>query len=138
MEYGVPTDEVGTPFSIEKARVTPKGLLVKFAHVPDRTAAEQLRGTHLFVPLENLPELAPEDGVYYAQLVGMQALLDDEPIGVVHDVFDSGAQTVLVVARPDGTEALLLYADDFLTRVDVPSKKIIFNENIRPLLELAN
>jgi len=106
--------------------------------VPDRTAAEQLRGTHLFVPLENLPELTPEDGVYYAQLVGMQALLDDEPIGVVHDVFDSGAQTVLVVARPDGTEALLLYAEDFLTRVDVPHKQIVFNENIRPLLELAN
>ena len=70
--------------------------------MPDRTAAEALRGTVLTVPRSALPPL--EEGEYYhADLIGLAAVSDaGEPLGTVVAVENFGAGDVLEIERPTG------------------------------------
>jgi 16S rRNA processing protein RimM len=69
--------------------------------VPDRNAAERLRGTALTVPRSALPPL--EDGEYYhADLLGLPCIsTTGEPLGTVVAIDDFGAGDVIEVERPD-------------------------------------
>ncbi|WP_457631125.1 ribosome maturation factor RimM [Oceanithermus sp.] len=73
-------------------------LVVYFAGVSTREAAEQLSGRDVYVEPGSLPE-PEEGGWYYFQLVGMPVALEGEPWGEVVEVLDSGAQDVLVIER---------------------------------------
>ena len=60
--------------TLEKLRDDGKGgAIARFAEVPDRTAAEKLRGTALTVPRSSLPPLA-EGEYYHADLIGLPAV----------------------------------------------------------------
>jgi len=76
------------------------GLIVRFAEIADRTAAEAMRGTELTVPRAVLPRLA--DGEYYhADLLGLPAIADDgEAIGTVVAIDNFGAGDVIEIERP--------------------------------------
>lgn len=78
------------------------GAVARFAEVPDRTAAEALRGTALSVPRDALPAL--EDGEYYhADLLGLPAVSDEgEALGTVVAVENFGAGDILEIERPTG------------------------------------
>ncbi len=89
------------------ARVEALGedLVVYFSGVESREAAEELAGLDVLLEPERLPE--PEGGWYYFQLVGLPVFLgEEEPLGEVVDVMDTGAQDVLVVRR--GARRLLV------------------------------
>ena len=78
------------------------GAIARFAEIPDRTAAERLRGTELTVARS---ELAPlEDGEYYhADLIGLAAVSEaGEALGTVVAVENFGAGDILEIERPDG------------------------------------
>jgi len=83
--------------AIERLEEISGELIVYFVGVDDRHAAEQLAGRDVYVEIESLPEV--EDGWYYFQLVGMPVYLNGQPAGRVAEVFDAGAQDVLVVER---------------------------------------
>jgi 16S rRNA processing protein RimM len=75
--------------------------IARFAEVPDRTAAERLRGTELTVPRSALPPL--EEGEYYhADILGLACVSSaGEPLGVVVAIDDFGAGDVIEIERPD-------------------------------------
>jgi 16S rRNA processing protein RimM len=79
-----------------------RGVIARFAEVPDRTAAERLRGTELTVPRSALPPL--EEGEYYhADLLGLPAALPDgTSIGRIVAIENFGAGDVLEIERGDG------------------------------------
>ncbi len=78
------------------------GAIARFAEIPDRTAAEALRGTVLTVPRSALPPLA-EGEYYHADLLGLAAVSDaGEPLGTVIAVENFGAGDILEIERPDG------------------------------------
>ena len=79
-----------------------RGTIARFAEVPDRTAAEALRGTTLAVDRAELPSL--EEGEYYhADLIGLPVVTTDgDPVGRVTTVENFGAGDVIEIARPDG------------------------------------
>ncbi|WP_457628348.1 ribosome maturation factor RimM [Oceanithermus sp.] len=83
--------------AIERVEALAGGLVVHFVGVTGREAAEQLSGRDVFVEAASLPE--PEGGWYYFQLVGLPVRLGGEAWGKVVDVFDSGAQDVLVIKK---------------------------------------
>ena len=76
--------------------------IARFAEVPDRNAAERLRGTLLTVPRSALPPL--EEGEYYhADILGLAAVSTaGEALGVVVAIDDFGAGDVIEIERPDG------------------------------------
>ena len=79
-----------------------RALIARFAEVPDRTAAESLRGTALTVARAALPPL--EEGEYYhADLIDLICETDTgELLGHVAAVENFGAGDILEIERPDG------------------------------------
>lgn len=78
------------------------GAIARFAELPDRTAAEKMRGTPLTVPRSALPPL--DEGEYYhIDLIGLAAVSEaGEPLGTVVAVENFGAGDILEIERPDG------------------------------------
>ena len=94
------------------------GAVARFAEVPDRTAAEALRGTVLTVPRSALPPL--EEGEYYhADLIGLAAVSDaGEPLGTVMAVENFGAGDLLEIERPTGKRFMVPMTADAVPEWD--------------------
>ena len=96
------------PLTVANGRVHSGRLLLRFASVEDRTAAEALRGTVLLVEVDpaELPE--DDDEWYDHQLVGLAAVaLDGTPLGTVTEVVHLPAQDLLAVRTADEREVLV-------------------------------
>lgn len=104
--YGVLTDEAGArTFEIAALRLGPKGPIVRLAGVTDRDAAEDLKGTRLYVPRGRLPGLRDKDSYYHADLIGLRAERADGTIlGTVFAVQNFGAGDLLEIAPPATTQ----------------------------------
>ncbi len=78
------------------------GAIARFAQVPDRTAAEALRGTALTVPRSALPPLG-EGEYYHTDLIGLPVVTPDgDPLGQVVAIDNFGAGDVIEIERPTG------------------------------------
>lgn len=99
------TDDLGAYRSFNGGTLTMtslRGQIARFAEIPDRTAAEAMRGTALTIPRSALPPLA-EGEYYHADLIGLPCVnTAGEPLGEVVAVENFGAGEVVEVARPDG------------------------------------
>ncbi|MFZ4809647.1 MAG: ribosome maturation factor RimM [Hyphomicrobiaceae bacterium] len=125
-DYGPLSDRAGRRFVISGLRVTPKGVIARLEGISDRTAAEKLRGTELFVDRARLP--APEDGAfYYEDLVGLTAALaDGTVVGKVVAIQNYGAGDLVEVAMPGKKQTELLpFTDAFVPTVDIAGGRII-------------
>jgi 16S rRNA processing protein RimM len=75
--------------------------LIRFAAVPDRTAAEELRGVSLYVAATDRRELDPGE-FWPDELVGMTVRSTSGAVlGVVREVVEGSAQHRLVVDAGD-------------------------------------
>ena len=93
--------------------------------VADRTAAEALVNTRLYVPRERLPEPG-RDEFYLADLVGLRAVgADGAALGRVAVVHDYGAGASLEIER-DGAAALLVpFTRACVPEVDVSAGQLV-------------
>jgi 16S rRNA processing protein RimM len=92
----------GGALTLKSVRQGNNGAIARFAEIPDRTAAEKLRGTELTVPRAALPPLG-EGEYYHADLIGLAAVSEaGDPIGTVVAVENFGAGDVLEIAKSDG------------------------------------
>ena len=100
--------------------------IARFAEVPDRNAAERLRGTELTVPRSALPPL--EEGEYYhADILGLAAVsTTGEPLGVVVAIDDFGAGDVIEVERPDKKRFMVPMRADAVPEWD--AEKLVVDE----------
>ena len=92
----------GGALTLKSVRHGNNGAIARFAEIPDRTAAEKLRGTELAVPRTALPPLG-EGEYYHADLIGLAAVSEaGEAIGTVAAIENFGAGDVIEIAKPDG------------------------------------
>ncbi len=112
---------------VERARPFNEGLLVGFAEVPDRTAAELWRGRFLLLPAGEVPAPA-DDQIYLHDLVGMRVELEDgEPLGILEEVYELPQGLVIDVRRlapRDGETIMLPYNDRTVVSVDKEERVI--------------
>jgi 16S rRNA processing protein RimM len=95
-------------------------LLVRFAGVPDRTAALALRSTLLVV--DSSTSVAPEDSEEFwdHDLIGLEAVMaDGGVIGRIIDVLHPPGPDLLVIGRPEGEEVLVPFVAEFVPSVDL-------------------
>jgi 16S rRNA processing protein RimM len=83
-----------------------KSVIVRIEGVADRSEAELLKGSEVWVPREELPEL--DDGEFYwHELVGMRVECEHEGqrvlLGEVRRLLETGANDVLVLRPCDGS-----------------------------------
>jgi 16S rRNA processing protein RimM len=106
--------------TVHRTRWHQARLLVTFAELADRTAAEAVRGLSLVtdVDLSEVPE-DPEE-FYDHQLVGLTAVTTDgAPVGSVTDVIHGAGQDLLALQTSDGREVLVPFVSALVPVVDV-------------------
>ena len=104
--------EDGRTLTVERARPHRNDLLVKFEEVPDRTAAEGLRGEVL---LAAPPDEPPAEGWWVHQVVGLEVATEDgRALGRVREVLANPANDVWITDRG----ALIPAVRDVIVEVD--------------------
>jgi len=105
------------------------GTVVASAHeVPDRTAAEALRGARIFVPRSSFPTADPDE-YYWVDLIGLDVVnREGVALGRVQELLSTGPQTVLVLQETgaDGkpAERMIPFVSAFVDTVDLPGRRI--------------
>jgi 16S rRNA processing protein RimM len=90
------------PLTVERVRWHSGRLLVCFAGIDDREAAEDLRGVLLVIDSADLPPSGDADEFYDHELIGLAVVtVDGMKIGVVTEVRHLG-QDLLVIGRTAG------------------------------------
>jgi 16S rRNA processing protein RimM len=120
--------EDGTVLTIESSRRHGRRLLVKFAGIADRNAAERIRGTVLVVPESWLPDLA--EGEWWAhQLEGCEVrTASGRVLGFVIEVIPNPANDIWVAVNEEGIETLVPALADLLIDVDVEARTIVVDD----------
>jgi 16S rRNA processing protein RimM len=120
--------EDGRTLTVVAARWAGARMLVSFEGVPDRTAAEALRGRSLVVLRSMLPELA--DGEYWPhQLIGCEVLTEGgRSLGRVTDVIENPANDLWATTDDDGVETLIPAIRDVVIEVDVGIGRILVRD----------
>ncbi|MFJ9521561.1 ribosome maturation factor RimM [Kitasatospora sp. NPDC101801] len=116
------------PLTIESGKVHSGRLLLRFAGVNDRNAAEALRGTMLIAEID--PEDRPEDPeeFYDHQLIGLDVvLLDGTLVGELSEVVHLPYQDLLTVTRPDGTEVLVPFVTRIVPTIDLENQRAVID-----------
>lgn len=107
-DYGPLFAEDGRRFTVAAIRPAKDVVVVRFREVADRTAAEALTGTALFVDRSTLPDDLEEDEFYHADLIGLE--VRDETgaaIGKVGAVQNFGGGDIVEVALAGGRTVMV-------------------------------
>ncbi len=115
------------PLTLESVRDHNGRLLMTFGEVPDRTAAEGLRGTLLLLDVGAEGDGEP-DAWYDHQLVGLAATtVDGTDAGVVSGVEHGAAQDLLVLRLPSGRTARVPFVTALVPEVDVENGRVLLD-----------
>jgi 16S rRNA processing protein RimM len=114
---------------IDAARPFKGGVMVKFAEVPDRNAAELLRGRYVFSPFDEL-EPPGEDEVYLHELIGMKVKLDSgEEMGEVTAYYELPQGLTLDVRTAKGS-VLVPYRSEVVDHTDLEAREIVVKSDV--------
>ncbi len=120
--------EDGRALTIETSRDNGARLLVTFAGVADRTAAEALGGSILVVPTSDLPEL-PEGTYWPHELEGCEVVTGTgRVVGTITDVVANPANDIWVTTGADGEEILVPAIRQVIAEVDVGARRVLVHE----------
>jgi len=112
--------------TIKSLRKLNRHFIVSFHEVTDRDVAARYRGALLSSSVE--PVTLREGEFLYEQIIGLTVVSSDgNEIGIVVDIFDSGAHDVYVVRRNE-KEYLIPAVREFIRDIQVAGRKIIVNE----------
>jgi 16S rRNA processing protein RimM len=107
------------PLTVLSTRPHGDQLLVRFAEVTDRSAAEGLRGVLLTAVADTDTQEEP-DTFYPHQLVGLRVVTTDGvEVGEVAEVIPAPAHDLLRVRRDDGRDALVPFVSELVPDVDL-------------------
>lgn len=110
-------------------RIDHQRLLVRFAGVSDRTAAERLRGYELLVPKEALPPL-DEGEAYVHQLFGLSVRTLDEngtetELGAIAEISFPAGQELWTIKTTDGRAVLFPAVPEFVRSIDLTERRVV-------------
>ncbi len=100
-----------------------RGLIAQLMGCHDRNTAEKYKGLLIAIPRSRMPQPDQEE-YYWHDLIGLEVRnLDDERLGVVESLQDTGANQVLCVAGEKG-EILIPFIASAIKQVDLADKLI--------------
>jgi len=135
---GSPEDDAARRVEVRRAAPGRAGeLRIELEGVGDRTAAEALQGAWVLADRAALPELDADEH-YWFELIGCHAeqARDGRPIGTVKEIWQNGAQPVLVIEDESGCRRLVPAVEAFLKEVDPVAGRVVI-EDIPGLLDPA-
>ena len=111
-------------YKIQNVRYHKNMVLIKFENIETPEQAELLRNAFLEIDRENAIPL--EEGTYYiADLIGMEVYSDDgNKLGIVEDIYNTGANDIYVVKDDLGKQILLPGIKEVIKEVNLDTEKI--------------
>jgi len=95
------------------------------ARVTDRTVAEKLTNTRLFIDRSALPP-ADDEEFYVTDLMGLRAVgADGRDLGVVEVVHDYGAGASLEIPQATGAPLIVPFTKACVPNVDIEGGKVV-------------
>ena len=126
-ERGVRTFAGVARLSVKEAKEHSDTVVATAHGVDDRTAAEALRGSRIFISRSSFPK-AGQDEYYWVDLIGLDVInREDIALGVVKELLSTGAQTVLVLEyQEDGKtcERMIPFVAAYVDDVDLKTRRI--------------
>ena len=111
--------------SLKQLKVHGDGLVASFDGVTDRDSAEAWVGKLLGVPRQAMPETAADE-FYWGDLTGLTVRnAQAETLGVVRDLVETGANTVLVVVDAAEIKRLIPFVSQVVSKVDLKQQEIL-------------
>jgi 16S rRNA processing protein RimM len=105
-------------------------IVVRFKGVDDRSAAEALASTKLFVARDALPA-AGMDEFYHTDLIGLRAQdHEGRVLGEVRAIHNFGAGDVIEIQRSDESTMLLPFTKEFVPQIDLDNKFVVVSEPV--------
>jgi 16S rRNA processing protein RimM len=104
--------------------------LIGFEQIPDRTGAESLRGTQLFLDAADLAAADDEEseGWYEDELVGLSVVtVDGSVVGEVVGLETRAVQDLIVVKLAGGGEALVPFVEAIVPEVDLEAGRVVID-----------
>lgn len=108
------------------------GVVATAQEIPDRSAAERMKGARLFIARSSFPTAG--DGEYYwIDLIGLAVFnREGQALGQVIDLLDTGAHSVLRLRRPDAvdgappdqSERLIPFVGAYVDDVNLAARRI--------------
>ena len=120
----VKTKKESKLYEIESIKYHKNMVLIKFENIETPEQAELLRNAFLEIDRENAVPL--EEGTYYiADLIGMEVYSDDgNKLGIVEDIYNTGANDIYVVKNDLGKQILLPGIKEVIKEVNLDTEKI--------------
>jgi 16S rRNA processing protein RimM len=115
-------------FEIEALRPANDFLVARIKGVMDRTAAEGLRNTDLYVPRTRLPDPEPDE-FYHADLIGLDAVDSaGKALGTVMAVHNFGAGDLLEIAPARGGDTVMVpFTTATVPVIEIANGRIVVN-----------
>ena len=106
-------------YEVKSAQMHKNSVLLALSGVETIEDAQKMKSEIIYMPKDLMPQLS-EDSFYVADLIGLCACLaDGENLGVVKDVFRTGANEVLEIAGDDGKKYLVPFIKSCVKTVDI-------------------
>jgi 16S rRNA processing protein RimM len=128
-ERGAKSFEGCAQLRVKEAKQHSGAVVATAQDVLDRTAAEALRGSRIFVSRASFPSVE-KDEYYWVDLIGLDVVnRQDEALGVVKELLSTGAQTVLVLEYSEEggkpQERMIPFVAAYVDDVDLKMRRIL-------------
>jgi 16S rRNA processing protein RimM len=120
--------------AVEAAKVHNDVLVVKLVGIDDRDAALACKGKQIAIPRAQLPE-AEENEYYWSDLIGLRVKnKQDVDFGLIVDVFETGANDVIVV-KPDAVKSDTVKVDTVAKTSNKEVAQVKPQERLLPFID---
>jgi len=114
-------------FSVYKAKEHSGSVILELVGLTDREIALSFKSATVLIPRSKFPTL-DDNEYYWTDLMGAEVHnQQNELIGIVKEIVDNSAQTVLIISEDEKKQHLIPFVESFIIEVDLEStpKKIV-------------
>jgi len=114
-------------FSVYKSKEHSGSVILELVGLTDREIALSFKSATVLIPRSKFPPL-DDNEYYWTDLMGAEVHnQQNELIGIVKEIVDNSAQTVLVISEDEKKQHLIPFVQSFIIEVDLEStpKKIV-------------
>jgi 16S rRNA processing protein RimM len=112
---------------IQQAKEHADSVVASAHDIPDRNAAESLKGSRIFVGRSSFPTPATDE-YYWVDLIGLSVVnREGVALGTVKDLMSTGPNTVLVLEWQEGDktlERMIPFVNAYIDSVDLNARRI--------------
>lgn len=114
-------------FKIQEVKYNKQSVLLKLEGIDDITEAEKYNNFYIKISKENAVELE-KNSYFIVDIIGCQVYTDEnEYLGNVVDVFQTGSNDVYTLKNSEGKEILIPAIKEVIKNVDIKNKKIVIH-----------